>query len=294
MDERELDGGADLARLQRFVTEAVRGTTPVGAQPSSAAQAESLIAPSVRGMAPHERLEVYREQFWLRHHKNLDEDFPTLIAILGDGGELSGRAAFRELAAAYLRAYPPRTWDLQRLGADLPAYVARDQRWREDSLAHDAARLDWAFMEAFDAPDSPPFDPRVLASTPEEAWPAAHIELHASLRLLTLAHPVHEVRAALQGGLDVERPAAATTHVVVHRDPACFLRATALEPIAFDLLERLHGGDPLGEACEAVARASQRDPLEIGEKLGGWFQQWTAAGWIRSVRFDAQPVRTSE
>jgi hypothetical protein len=43
----------------------------------------------------------------------------------------------------------------------------------------------------------------------------------------------------------------------------------------------------LGEACEAAARTSERDPLEIGEKLGGWFQQWTAGGWIRAVRVEA-------
>jgi hypothetical protein len=273
-------GERDLAGLQRFVSDAVRGSTLIGSDPALAAQAGTLIAPSPRGMAPHERLEVYREQFWLRHLASIDEDFPTLTWVVG------GRDAFRELATGYLRACPPRTWDLQRLGVDLPSYLARDARWSDDALARDAARLDWAFMEAFDAPDSPPFDPRVLASTPEDAWPAARIDLHASLRLLSLAHPVHELRDAVRGGGPVERPAVAPTHLVVHRDAACFLHAVAVEPLAFELLETLRSGVPLGEACEAAARTSQRDPLEIGDKLGGWFQQWTAGGWIRAVRVD--------
>ena len=274
-------GERDLAGLQRFVSDAVRGTTLIGSDPALAAQAETLIAPSPRGMAPHERLEVYREQFWLRHLASIAEDFPTLTWVVG------GRDAFRELATGYLRACPPRTWDLQRLGVDLPSYLARDARWSQDVLARDAARIDWAFMEAFDAPDSPPFDSRVLASTPEDAWPAARIDLHASLRLLSLAHPVHELRDAVRGGGPVERPAAAPTHLVVHRDAGCFLHAVVVEPLAFELLETLRGGVPLGEACEAAARTSQRDPLEIGEKLGGWFQQWTAGGWIRAVRIEA-------
>ena len=274
-------GERNLGDLQRFVTDAVRGATLIGSDPALAAQAGRLISSSPRGMAPDERLEVYREQFWLRHLANLEEDFPTLAFLVG------GADAFRQLGAGYLRAFPPRTWDLQRLGADLPAYVASDVRWSEDPVARDAALLDWAFMEAFDAPDSPPFDPRVLASTPEDAWPAARIDLHASLALLALRHPVHDLREAVQRGSGMERPAAARTCVVVYRDPACFLRAVSVEPLAFGLLETLRAGVPLGEACEAAARKGQGDPLEIGEKLGGWFQQWTANAWIRAVRFEA-------
>ncbi len=275
-------GERDLADLQRFVSDAVRGTTVVRGDPALLATAETLISPSPRGMTSHERLEVYREQFWLRHLASIDEDFPTLTWVLG------GHDAFRELATEYLRACPPRTWDLQRLGVDLPAYLAGHPRWADDALACDAARLDWAFMEAFDAPDSPPFDARVLASTPEDAWPSARIDLHASLRLLSLGHPVHELRDSLREGAAIERPRPSPTHLVVHRDAGCFLRVVAVEPLAFELLETLRGGAPLGEACEATARTSQRDPQEIGERLGGWFQQWTAGGWIRGVRIATQ------
>jgi hypothetical protein len=274
-------GERDLGDLQRFVSDAVRGAALIGSDAALTARAERLISASPRGMAPHERLEVYREQFWLRHLASIDEDFPTLTWVVG------GPDAFRELATGYLRACPPRTWDLQRLGIDLPSYLAGDSRWSDDPLARDAARLDWAFMEAFDAPDSPPFDPRVLASTPEDAWPAARIDLHASLRLLSLGYPVHELRDAVRAGVARERPGPARTHLVVHRDAACFLHAIPVEPLAFELLETLRGGVALGEACEAAARTSERDPLEIGEKLGGWFQQWTAGGWIRAVRVEA-------
>jgi len=273
-------GERDLGDLQRFVSDAVRGTTAVRGDPALLARAEALISPSPRGMPSDERLEVYREQFWLRHLASIDEDFPTLTWVLG------GAAAFRALATEYLRACPPRTWDLQRLGADLPAYLAGDPRWADDALARDAARLDWAFMEAFDAPDSPPFDARVLASTPEDAWPSVRIDFHASLRLLALGHPVDELRDSVREGAAIERPPSRSTHLVVHRDAGCFLRAVPVEPLAFALLETLRDGAPLGEACEAAAQMSQRDPQEIGEKLGGWFQQWTAGGWIRGVRLE--------
>ncbi|HEY6460418.1 MAG TPA: hypothetical protein VIY73_09710, partial [Polyangiaceae bacterium] len=153
-----------------------------------------------------------------------------------------------------------------------------------DPLALDAARLDWAFMEAFDAPDSPPFDPRVLASTPEDAWPGARIDLHASLRTLALGHPVHDLRLAVLTGASPARPPAVATCIVVYRDAAHALRSVAVEPGALALLDALRAGTPLGDACEAAARAGGEDSLDVGARLGGWFQQWTASGWIRGVR----------
>lgn len=273
-------GGGDLAKLQGLVARAVRAAEgePAGAAIPDVREAASLVRPSHRGLAPGDRLEIYREQYWLRHLANLDEDYPTLTWVLG------GQDAFHALAKEYLEAFPPRTWDLQRLGADLPAFVAAHARLGRDSLACDAARLDWAFMEAFDAPDSAPFDPRVLASTPEDAWPGARIDLHASLRTLSLAHPVHELRLAVLRGTGAERPTATPTCVAVHRDAANVLRSLSIEPLALALLDALRAGTPLGEACELVARASGKDSLDVGAELGGWFQQWTACGWIRAVR----------
>lgn len=275
-------GEHDLGALQRFVADAVRGSEAIDAGSAVAPRVRELVAPSARGMTPEQRLEVYREQFWLRHIKNLDEDYPTLTRVVG------GRDAFHALAAEYLGAFPPRTWDLQRLGADVPAFVASHARWGRDPLACDAARLDWAFMEAFDAPDAAPIDPRVLASAPEDAWPGARLELHPSLRLLRLGHPVHELRERVQHGeADAALPAAAPAPaaVVVYRDSRCVLRAVAVEPLALDLLAALRAGTPLGAACEGVARESGRDAADLGAQLGAWFQQWTASGWIVGARF---------
>src|SRR5262249_30865838 len=152
-------------------------------------------------------------------------------------------------------ACPPRTWDLRQLGSDLPSYVAAHAPWRDDALARDAARLDWGFMEAFDAPDAPPFDPRVLAAAPEEAWPGARIALHPAMRRLVLEHPAHELRAALERKeASPTRPSPGRAHVVIWRDRGFSLRAVGVDALAFELLAALDAGAPLGEACEAVAR----------------------------------------
>lgn len=265
-------GDGELERLQRFVVDAVRG----GPTPDESRH----VRDSARGMTSAERVEVYREQFRLRHQKNLADDYPTLAWAIG------GAEAFSALVTEYIAAHPPRTWDLQRLGEDMPSFVSTHAKWGSDEPACDAARLDWAFMEIFDAPDAPPFDSSLLASTPEDKWPAARIELPPALRLVAMRSGLHEVREALKRGAQVGGPPPhADTRVVVWRDAACFLRSTAIESGAHDLLVRLRNAEALGPACEAAARTAGEDASHFGERVGAWFQEWTARGWIARVRF---------
>jgi hypothetical protein len=61
---------------------------------------------------PVERLEIYREQFWLRHRSSLVEDFPGVSGILG-------RRAWAALIEGYLEAHPPHSYTLRDLGLRL-------------------------------------------------------------------------------------------------------------------------------------------------------------------------------
>jgi len=267
-----------LAGLQRFITDAVRSGTASPLDPHRAQGADRVLVAGKHGLSPADRLEIYREQFWVRHVSNLIDDFPTL-------GWVIGAPAFREVASGYLTAHPPRTWNLQRLGADLPAFIASEPRWASDRLAVDASRLDWAFMEAFDAPDASPLDLSPLAGASEDAVTTARLRFHPSMRRLAFDHPVHEVREATKRGDARERPAPRNVRVVVWRDATFAVRATSVEPIAFDLLAELSAGAPLGQACEAVANANgvSTPAGELGERVGAWFQDWTANGWVSEV-----------
>jgi len=271
-------GDRSLDDLQRFIADAIGGSRAVGARPEVTTRASTVVAPGVRGLDAAGRLEIYREQFWLRHLSNLGDDFPTLAWV-------TGAAAFREIAAAYLGRHPPGTWNLQKLGADLPSFLSDLAPWNHDALVLDAARLDWAFMEAFDAADAGPLDLQALASAPGDAWSAARIELHPALRRLVLAHPAHELREAVLRGDAPARPSAAISRVVVWRDSRCLLHAAAVEPMAFELLGALAGGAPLGPACEAIAGSrADTEGAELGRQVGAWFQRWTASGWVSAVR----------
>lgn len=267
--------GADLREVQRLVVEAV--TRPEAIDASGSPGGVSLLRPSARGMTREDRLEVYRDQFWQRHVPSLAEDFPTLRAVMSE-------AAFDDLLRRYLLASPPRNWNLQRLGAGMPAFVATHSAPRYDGLAHDAALLDWAFMEVFDAPDAPPLDLRAVASASPDAWPLARIAFLPALRHVATAHPVATLRAAVKTGEPWQRPAAAKSSAVVWRDATCFLHAADVDPAAAQLMLALQNGQRLGDACASVAALHPAISAEaLDANVGAWFQQWTANGWLSAV-----------
>src|ERR1700723_2566684 len=106
--------------------------------------ASSYISPTPR-LSSFERLEIYNRQYWFRLISAVSEDFPTLNALLGP-------KRFDALILAYLAENPSMSWTLRDLGSTLPAFLAAhpELTGRRHRLAVDVARLEWAYVEAFD------------------------------------------------------------------------------------------------------------------------------------------------
>ena len=266
----------DLASMQRALAELMRGASPIAEDADRATLAQQIASGNER-LSPAEQVDVYREQYLLRHLDVLRDDFLTLEHALGD-------AAFEALATAYLKAFPPRSFSLRDLGVDLPRFVAEVAPWSEDPLLADLARLEWAFVEAFDAPDAPPLDLATVAAVPEDAWTTARLVLQPSVQRLALRYPAHEARLAVRSGegAAIVRPAPAPAYLVVFRG-VDRLQCLAVEADAYALLDELARGTALGEACERVAAASGASSSSFEETVGAWFQQWTALGWLSRV-----------
>jgi len=214
----------------------------------------------------------------------LREDFVTIHHLLGED-------RFRAACEMYVAKCPPRSFTLRDLGDRFADFVRHNDPWAEDDLLHDCACLEWAFVEAFDAPDAPPLDPRSIAEAPEEAWGSATLVLDPSVQLVPLSYPVHLFRAEVRDGNHPDRPVPAATHIVVYRGPEK-LMYIAIEPLAFRLLQLLAEGTPLAPACERVAlEAEIADASELEPKVGAWFQAWASYGWVSRVDFDVTSRR---
>jgi hypothetical protein len=268
---------ASLAETQAVLADALRRASSLKRDPESVARAERIASGNAR-LSAVEQVDIYREQFWLRHVDVLRDDFAALEYALGED-------AFERLVRAYLMACPSASFTLRDLGERMTEFLESRAPWSEDTFLAALARVEWAFVDAFDGPDSPPFDPATIAGVAEDAWPGARIVLHSALQRLSLAWPAHDYRIAARKDEKPVRPDPRACHVVVYRGPE-LLHCLEIDNDAWAMLDELAKATPLGEACERAAAASGTDPATFQGRLAGWFSEWTSLGWIRAVRFE--------
>jgi hypothetical protein len=273
--------GGHLSALQDWMIDALVQKKPIAEIPELAAQTPAHIAGNDR-LSPIEQLDIYRDQFWLRHLDAMYEDYVTL-------GKLVGWDAFEEMCTGYFAKYPPRDFSLRDLGKDFARFLAETEPYASDRLLADVARAEWAFVDAFDGPDAPPLEMSSVATAPEDAWPRARIALHPALQRLALAYPAHDLREAARTNKEaksVDRPEMRRVNVVIYRGEGN-LQYIEVDDDEFALLDELAEGAPLGEACErAMKRAGVTDVAAFEAKIGAWFQRWAARGWVGAVRFE--------
>ncbi len=254
--------------------------------------AASFIAPNSR-LDAFERLEIYNRQYWLRVLGALAEDFPALRAVVGG-------ARFHALSIAYLSAHPSRSFTLRNLGAKLVEWLGAHPEFagRRHALAVDVARVEWAFVEAFDSTQRAPLTLAQIAALDG----ASRLALQPHLRLMNLAYAAdnlvlslhqREKRLTSEAGLNHEseheeeetapvklpRLRRRVTWLAAHRvDLSVYYRR--LEREEFRTLDALGKGRPLGEALDAGFADSAIPEKRRAPCVQSWFATWAELGWI--------------
>ena len=230
-----------------------------------------VVTPS-RTLTAAERAGIYRGMYLQRLQEALEADYPVVRDWLGE-------VQFVRLTGGYVRAYPSRSYTLNRLGDHLPEYIASLPDFEHQGLLRDLARFELAVTETFDEEETVPLGPEAIAQVPEDAWEDARFQPVAALRLLELEHPVDRFKEAYRDGADYPKPAAGATRVAVYRRSYRVFWLT-LSPPAFELLRALIDGVPMGEAIE--------ESVAEEEALFGWFQDWLQAGFFRGVTLPSE------
>jgi hypothetical protein len=251
------------------------------------AVAASFIAPNSQ-LTPFERLEIYNRQYWYRILGALAEDFPALRALIGP-------QRFDALSIAYLTEHPSRSFTLRNLGSKLPEWLIVHPKYagRRHRLAVDLARMEWAFVEAFDAPERDPLTQRQIAALQGES----KLALQPCLQLVALSYPAddlvlelhqREKRQTSEAGVAHEDDSAAAaipslrprpTWLAVHRvDLSVYYRR--IEREEFQTLVALREGSALGAALEAGFTGSRIPDRQRPDRVQQWFGSWAELGWI--------------
>lgn len=272
---------SELDRIQAWMSGQLVKARALGRDAAVVTEARSIATGNER-FAPVEQVEIYREQFWLRHSASLVEDFPGLGGVIG-------QSAWERVVESYLAAHPPSHWSLARLGHALPQHVATCTWLEQHALAHDMARLEWCWIEVFDAADAAPLDPARLAALSESAWATARLVTSPALRLLVAGHDVAPLRkrlvlaarGELHGPVDLPEPR--PVRYALYRAIDRVLRFEELSPAEHALLDRLVGGAALVPACNELAATEPALAAEVAESLGTWLERWARLGWVVDV-----------
>ena len=243
-------------------------------------------------LSSFERLEIYNRQYWFRVIGAVSEDYPALNAILG-------QKRFDALVLAYLRDNPSTSFTLRDLGAKLPFWLDshRELTGPRHNLAVDVARLEWAYVEAFDSASLRPLSAADLALLS----PASVLALQPHLQLLALRYAVDEIVLSVHKNtpdndivssaatkhkasqrVSLPKPERSPTYLAVHRfqDSVYYRR---IDREAYLLLSAIKEGEPLGSAVDSAFVGSALQPGEQADKVRDDFAHASELGWFAAI-----------
>lgn len=273
----------ELSALQAEMALALRHDRALEKEARWSLFAQAQLCGSAR-LSPVAQLEIYREQFWLRHTGALLEDFPGLAGILG-------QAAWQRLAQQYLGEAAPASYTLRDLGLKLPETIELTRWLPHQGLCLDMARLEVAYLEVFDATDSEPLAPERLRGF-EDSLGECCLVVAPCVRLLSVQYPVAELRRQLlqSGDAAVPMPAHSPQNLLIYRQNLR-LWELSVSNVAFELLKGLAAGLSLSDAAEQAASSCERE-AELTEGIGDWLREWTSKGLLSDLVAPPSQERT--
>ena len=221
------------------------------------------------GMASVDRIDVYANMYFFRILDVLKDDFPVLLALVGDD-------AFHNLVTDYLLVHPSRHWSLRWVGERLPAFLHDHEVARAAPHLADVAALEWALHDAFDAADGPLLQAEALAMLAPEDWPELTLALDPSVRLLDLATPATRIWQRVKAGDEVDARESGRCCVRVWRKEMRVFHKT-IAPSEHAALRAVGQGVAFAEVCERSAAA---EPGDAATRVVGWVRDWLADGLL--------------
>lgn len=212
---------------------------------------------------PAKRFAVYRNNVVCSLVDGLAAGFPVVQALVGED-------FFRAMAAVFVRRAPPRSPVLAHYGEGFAEFIETFGPAGGLRYLPDLARLELAWVRAFNAADAPVLSAADAAPALACAERAGELRLdcHPSWGLVRSAHPIVSLWQAHQpdsevllGSIDLDRAEAA----LVLR-PVLEVQVTSLTPGAAALAEALAQQRDLATAVAAAvaaAAASAEPPFDL-------------------------------
>lgn len=138
-----------------------------------------------------ERVGIYARMYGTRLADALAEDYPRTATLLG-------WERFREVALAYVARYPSCHASLRWFGERFAEFLATTPPNAQPEFLADMARLEWARVMVFDAPDVDLLRVDALRALPLDRWPTLRLQAVPALEVIRVDWPVHEIWQAVE------------------------------------------------------------------------------------------------
>ena len=256
-----------LRAVQQHMAALILSGTPDSSTPEGCALDAWITVPP-RGSVD-ERLHVYAGGYPARLEEALNESFPAVAHVLGDG-------AFHGLVHRYSADVPLHSYNLTDAGAELPRFLRDDQLTTDLPFLPDLARLEWHVGRAFHAHDRLALETAALATWSLDEWESAVMRFQPWVALVTADWPIREIWECRETPIEeIDLDMRNRGDRVLVRRAGYAVLCESLDDAEAHALGALLGGETLGAVIAALAERGE-DPAAVS----ALFARWTSLGMI--------------
>lgn len=247
-----------------------------------AEEAAQYIVPNEK-MRPHQRIQIYNQQYWWRLLNTMHTNFPLVTRLFGF------HAFNEEIAIPYLLDFPPSSWMLSVIGQNLPNWIQENYKKSDLPLIHNAAKLDWAFTASSTAPQCPPLD---LSALKEGADPTIFLTtslfLQPHVHLFKWDYNLFSFREQfMEKDVDywtehrfpkLPKVKGVSYSYILYRNINNTLSFKEMSQAEYFFIELFKNGETIEKACETIEGQEATLYESVAANLQQWLQEWTQMG----------------
>ncbi len=215
-----------------------------------------------------QRLDIYRNAYFIRLERALAHDFPISEQVLG-------QSAFARMAGEYVLAQPSQFPSLRNLGHGFAMWL----RVRAGTAVADLADIEWAVMLVFDGPDCIPAETNRMEAFAPNDWAKLNITLVPSLTLLLLVSNADNVWRERGQGSKLEKTS--SRWIAVSRGEKFRPRLDILDSTSFAVLDAIWKEPRLAVVSERLAQ--QEDPEKVPQQVAEALHTALVHNWVATV-----------
>lgn len=244
-------------------------------------EATKFISPSPT-LKPHQRMQIYNQQYWWRLLDALQTNFPLVTRLFGPTD------FNQKIAIPFMVKYPPDHWSLTLFGEKLPGWIDKYYHASDKKLVYDAALLDQIFASSFLGKQNPLLDLETLSKNDPEALLNLPFYLQPHLFLVQFDYDLPFLREEMlkeepQYWMkhDFPRlPSEKIYHFVFFRNSKNNVAWKDISQEEFFLLKRFQEGASIQLACNWIEEQAEELQESMGMGLQQWIQGWARFGWL--------------